>query len=137
MRCQWTSLAYLPGVRRFYSSSEGPLIIQTNIPAPNTGRIRVLALNRPAARNALSRALVSSLANEIADIQAQYGPNGEEVPVPENMGGSVGANLGHIRALVVSSAVDESFCAGADLKERKEMTQEEYDISGILSRPED
>lgn len=33
---------------------------------------------------------------------------------------------GPTRALVLASNVDAAFCAGADLKERKGMTKEEY-----------
>lgn len=35
-------------------------------------------------------------------------------------------NKGPTRALILASAVDSCFCAGADLKERKGFTQEEY-----------
>jgi methylglutaconyl-CoA hydratase len=33
---------------------------------------------------------------------------------------------GPTRAVVIASAVDTCFCAGADLKERKTFTQQEY-----------
>ncbi|KAJ2904572.1 hypothetical protein MKZ38_007771 [Zalerion maritima] len=127
--------ALLTSHSRPYSSSftnnninnSQPIIIRSDIPAPHTGHIRILELNRPSARNAISRALLSSLAHEITDIATQYDPSsGAEVPKPPKFGGAAGPNKrGHTRALVLASAVDESFCAGADLKERKSMSQEE------------
>ncbi|AEO68271.1 f9a38b36-56e3-492c-8f91-9ee70a3ab0b0 [Thermothielavioides terrestris] len=120
-------------LRRAYYSSEanaGPMIRVTNLPAPNSGHIRILELNRPAARNAISRALLSSLRGEIDAVHAQYDPaTGEELPTPswnKRFGGVAGDDQkGPTRALILASAVDTSFCAGADLKERKTFTQED------------
>jgi methylglutaconyl-CoA hydratase len=110
---------------RTYSSDAGPIINVVNLPAPNTGHIRILELNRPAARNAISKALLASLRAEIDDIQSQYTKTGEEAPTTR-FGGAAGANeVGPTRALVLASAVDASFCAGADLKERRGFTPEE------------
>ncbi|KAK4174689.1 putative methylglutaconyl-CoA hydratase [Triangularia setosa] len=117
--------------RCFYSTeAPGPLLRITDIPAPSTGHIRILELNRPSARNAISRALLDSLRSEIEDIHAQYdSATGEELPTPswkKRFGGVVGEDeKGPTRALVIASAVDASFCAGADLKERRGFTQEE------------
>lgn len=77
------------------------------VPAPGSGHIRVLLLNRPEARNALSRQLLDSLARQVDAIAAEGGN-------------------GPTRALIVASNVNEAFCAGADLKERVGMTKEEY-----------
>jgi methylglutaconyl-CoA hydratase len=111
---------------RPYSSDAGPLINVINLPAPNTGHIRVLELNRPAARNAISKALLAALRAEIDDVHAQYTPEGDEKPLPARFGGAAGPDQrGPTRALVLASAVDASFCAGADLKERRGFTQEE------------
>ena len=116
---------------RFYSTENaGPLIRITDIPAPSSGHIRILELNRPAARNAISRALLNNLRDEIDAIHAQYdAATGDELPTPEweqRFGGVAGEpKKGPTRALIVASAVDSSFCAGADLKERKGFTQEE------------
>lgn len=104
--------------RRPYSSDVGPLINVVNLPAPNTGHIRVLELNRPSARNAISRALLAALRAEIDDVHAQYTPDGDEKSAALGQSGPT-------RALVLASAVDASFCAGADLKERRGFTQEE------------
>lgn len=111
--------------RRLYSTSE-PLIRVTNLPAASTGHIRILELNRPQARNAISKALLDSLRAEIHDVQNQYGPDGEEISPAQRFGGAAGVDeKGPTRALILASAVDTCFCAGADLKERRGFTQEE------------
>lgn len=113
-------------LRSQYSTS-APLITVTNVPAPNTGHIRVLELNRPAARNAISRSLLAALRTEVDGVHAQYGPDGEELPAKKIFGGAAGADeKGPTRALILASAVDSCFCAGADLKERRGFTKEEY-----------
>ncbi|KAI1139123.1 ClpP/crotonase [Hypoxylon sp. FL0543] len=117
-----------PAIRflRLYSSDAGPLIRITNLPAPNTGHIRILELNRPSARNAISKALLAALRAEVEDVQSQYTIEGQEVPRPPRFGGAAGMDQkGPTRALILASAVDASFCAGADLKERRGFTQEE------------
>ncbi|KAF2629899.1 ClpP/crotonase [Macroventuria anomochaeta] len=103
-----------PGSRLFvrpiqrcaYSSAPSPVINVVNYPAPHSGNIRILSLNRPAARNAISRQLLSELNQQITSIhnEGQTGPT---------------------RALILASEVDTSFCAGADLKERVTFTQED------------
>lgn len=113
--------------RLYSASTEAPLVRVTDVPAPNSGHIRILELNRPSARNAISKALLSSLREEINKVHAQYDSvTGEELPLPQLFGGAAGPNKrGHTRALVLASAVDTSFCAGADLKERRTFTQDE------------
>lgn len=112
--------------RRLYSSTTEPLIRVTNLPAASSGHIRILELNRPGARNAISRDLLATLRAEIDDISGQYGPNGEELTVPKRFGGAAGVDeKGPTRALVIASAVDTCFCSGADLKERRGFTQGE------------
>lgn len=111
-------------------ANTGPLLRVTNLPAPNSGHIRILELNRPAARNAISRGLLSSLREEIDAVHEQYdAATGEEIPPAswnKRFGGIAGEDQkGPTRALILASAVDTSFCAGADLKERKTFTQEE------------
>ncbi|KAK3317668.1 ClpP/crotonase-like domain-containing protein [Cercophora scortea] len=112
--------------------ADGPLVRVTNLPAPGSGHIRILELNRPEARNAISRALLSALRDEIDAVHAQYDPaTGEEIPVPswnKKFGGTVGdEKMGPTRALIIASTADTSFCAGADLKERRGFSQEETD----------
>ncbi|KAL7898205.1 ClpP/crotonase-like domain-containing protein [Trichoderma sp. SZMC 28014] len=114
--------------RRLYSTPSEPLIRVTNLPAGanSNGHIRVLELNRPQARNAISRDLLASLRAEIDDVQSQYGPNGEEISPKQRFGGAAGVDEhGPTRALILASAVDTCFCAGADLKERRGFTPEE------------
>ncbi|KAI0382547.1 ClpP/crotonase [Hypomontagnella monticulosa] len=130
-----------PAIRflRLYSSDAGPLVRVTNIQAPNSGHIRILELNRPSARNAISKALLASLRAEVDDVQSQYTIEGQELPPPPRFGGAAGVDQkGPTRALILASAVDASFCAGADLKERRGFTQEETaqflaDLRGTFS----
>lgn len=96
-----------PIQRCAYSSAPAPAINVTNVPAPHSGSIRILSLNRPAARNAISRQLLTELHHQVNSIQSE-------------------GDAGPTRALILASEVDTSFCAGADLKERATFTQEEY-----------
>ncbi|KAL2829682.1 ClpP/crotonase-like domain-containing protein [Aspergillus cavernicola] len=90
-----------------YSTGPDDAVIQTQyVPAPGSGNIRVLLLNRPNARNALSKSLLTSLAQHVQSIASEGGN-------------------GPTRALVIGSNSDAAFCAGADLKERLLMTKEE------------
>jgi methylglutaconyl-CoA hydratase len=114
----------------YSTDNAGPEVRVTDIPAPNSGHIRILELNRPAARNAISRSLLYSLRDEIDAVHAQYdAATGNEIPQPswnKRFGGVAGEDQkGPTRALIIASAVDTSFCAGADLKERKGFTPEE------------
>lgn len=79
------------------ASSATSLINVTNIPAPHTGLIKILSLNRPSARNAISRGLLTELNQQTNDIRDE----GEKGPT---------------RAVILASQVDACFCAGADLK---------------------
>jgi methylglutaconyl-CoA hydratase len=95
----------LPRTRSLSTQVKPPLtVLQT--PAPHSGHIRILFLNRPEARNALSRQLVSDLGKQIDAVNAEGG-------------------LGATRALIIASEIDQAFCSGADLKERKTFTQDE------------
>jgi methylglutaconyl-CoA hydratase len=99
------SLPQIP--RKSYSavSQPSPIRAETHA-APHSGNIRVLLLDRLETRNALSRQLTSELTRHVDEIQAEQG-------------------TGETRAVVIASNVDKAFCAGADLKERKDMTQAE------------
>lgn len=94
-----------------------------NIPAPHLGHIRILSLNNPKSRNAISRQLLSELRTEIDVVK-------DQVDNEEARGEVVGEGT---RVLILASEVDEAFCAGADLKERKEMSHIEY-VYAFLSR---
>lgn len=102
-----STFSYRVTVARFSTSSDNAVIQTQHVPAPGSGNIRVLLLNRPKARNAISRDLLDGLARNVKSIAAE--------------GGS-----GPTRALVIGSNVDSAFCAGADLKERAGMSREEY-----------
>ncbi|ORY60838.1 ClpP/crotonase-like domain-containing protein [Pseudomassariella vexata] len=111
---------------RAYSRDAEPLIRVTNLAAPGSGHIRVLELNRPSSRNAISKALLAAVRTEVEDVQAQYTSEGNEVPEVPRFDGAAGSNkVGPTRALILASASDASFCAGADLKERRGFTTEE------------
>lgn len=88
------------------ASSNTDTINVQQIPAPGSGYVRVLLLNRPKARNAISKELLNALRFQVDAISAEQGN-------------------GPTRALVLASNSDSAFCAGADLKERKEMSKEE------------
>ncbi|KAI9829569.1 MAG: hypothetical protein M1819_006074 [Sarea resinae] len=90
-----------------YSTSVSKLIKATSVPAAHTGSIKILSLNRPEARNAISRQLLSELNHFVRSIHEE-------------------GDKGPTRALILSSEVDSCFCAGADLKERATFTQQQY-----------
>ncbi|KUJ10695.1 ClpP/crotonase [Mollisia scopiformis] len=111
--------------RRAYSS-EAPLIKVLDVQAPNSGRMRILSLARPAARNAISRALLHELRTNIDKIASEYDTENNEVPPQKIFGGAAEVDeRGPTRALVLASEVDSCFCAGADLKERAGFSPEE------------
>ncbi len=68
-----------------------------------TEQVAVVTLNRPAQRNALNRPLLEALCARIE----QLAPRRD------------------VRAVVFTGAGDKSFCAGADLKERAGMSEEQ------------
>jgi methylglutaconyl-CoA hydratase len=92
--------------RTYAAASQASPIRLQNHPAPHSGTIRVLLLDRPEARNALSRQLMTELRRHVDEIKAE-------------------GDTGGTRALVIASNVDKAFCAGADLKERRGMSQDE------------
>ncbi|CAK7214908.1 hypothetical protein SBRCBS47491_002310 [Sporothrix bragantina] len=116
----WTTKSRYSTSAPSSSSSDEPLIVVTDLPAPGSGHIRILELNRPAARNAISRALLSALRTQVDDVAQQYDESGREVAAAVR-----GKELGPTRALIVASALDSCFCAGADLKERRTFTPED------------
>jgi methylglutaconyl-CoA hydratase len=114
-------------LRRLYSSKSTPLINVTDVPAPSSGRIRILSLARPSARNAISRQLLWELRSHVNSIASEYNEQGEEVSPTLKFGGAAGTDeKAPTRALILASEVESCFCAGADLKERAGFTAEEY-----------
>lgn len=94
------------------SEGTGSTINIQQVPAPGSGYVRVLLLNRPKARNAISKELLNALRFQVDAIGAEQGN-------------------GPTRALVLASNADSAFCAGADLKERKGMSKEEYVVLSV------
>ncbi|CAI5508885.1 unnamed protein product [Closterium sp. Naga37s-1] len=104
--------------------------------------IAVVTLNRPAARNAISKQLLADMVHAMAEVKGAGGAKKVDVVgtaggagraagggMAEGSGGAEGVQeqTGNaaVRAVIIRSALDGVFCAGADLKERKGMTQEE------------
>ncbi len=96
-------------VQRFrYSVAAASQLIKVfNSPAPHAGSIRVLSLNRPHARNAISLQLLRDLKRHVQMLREEGGK-------------------GSTRVLILASEVDNCFCAGADLKERAGFNEQEY-----------
>jgi methylglutaconyl-CoA hydratase len=93
------------GVRPCSRQYSTPSLIRTEtFAAPHVGNIRLIALNRPEARNAISRSLLAALKAEIDVI--------DTAPTAT-------------RALIITSDVPGIFCAGADLKERATLSMDE------------
>lgn len=65
------------------------------------GRVALVTLNRPAKRNALSRALAQALVTTFHDL----------------------AGRRDLRAVVLTGASEQAFCAGADLTERRSLAR--------------
>ncbi|MBA2173983.1 enoyl-CoA hydratase [Halobacillus locisalis] len=65
--------------------------------------VYVLTLNRPEAANALSRDVLDALAERVDELKRSS----------------------QVRAVIVTGSGSKAFCAGADLKERKEMDDEQ------------
>jgi methylglutaconyl-CoA hydratase len=96
--------------RRPYSSSSSSTMKIIDYDAPHTGKIRVLLMDQPANRNALSRQFCKDFGEQIEVVKSQQ---------------SAKMSKESIRALILASNLDNAFCAGADLKERKGMSPEE------------
>src|SRR3954470_1211796 len=87
------------------------------------GYVVEIELHRPEALNALSTAL----AQELADVTAET------------------AQIGDVRAVLLTAAGDRAFCVGADLKERNAMSEDDLRaqrvvfrsaFGGVLRRPQ-
>ncbi|EAW12046.1 putative enoyl-CoA hydratase/isomerase family protein [Aspergillus clavatus NRRL 1] len=78
-------------------------LVVTHVPAAHTGVVKIIQLRRPEAKNAISWQMLRELSSEIEEVHRESHTNGT-------------------RALIIASAVEGIFCAGADLKERKQMT---------------
>ncbi|KAH9845547.1 Enoyl-CoA hydratase isomerase [Teratosphaeria destructans] len=108
---QW--LNGVAAMRRGVSSLSSSIHI-SSVPAPHSGSIAVISLNRPRARNAISTQLLSELGGVVEGLHREGG----------------GGGTGSTRALILASECDDAFCAGADLKERVNMSQ--ADVEAFL-----
>lgn len=105
---QWVKAAARQ--QRSYASALGAALKISSLPAPHAGTITVLSLDRPKARNAISKQLLSELNGVVEGLHKEGGQ-------------------GSTRALILASECDNAFCAGADLKERFDMAPEEYVVA--------
>lgn len=98
---------------------EDKTIIVKTVPAPHLGHIRILSLNSPRNRNALSRQMVRELTGELIYTREQL-YRATEIELDKMV-----PYQDFPRVLILASEVDGTFCAGADLKERISMTRDE------------
>ncbi|XP_064484028.1 methylglutaconyl-CoA hydratase, mitochondrial-like [Ornithodoros turicata] len=101
-------------LRRFatQTSSSSSEVLLERLSGKNEG-VAVLALNRPAARNAISRSLLEATEDVVQTLQRDTS----------------------LRVLLLRSLVPGVFCAGADLKERATMS--ERDVGPFVKRLRD
>lgn len=116
--CLRRSIACYPSsLLRSYSTATDPSQLATLTPLSAIAKselgsvsqydehISVLTLNRAPAKNAISRALLAEMDQHVTSLLTSS----------------------HVRALLIHSSVPGTFCAGADLKERKGMSKPEVD----------
>jgi methylglutaconyl-CoA hydratase len=119
------SIAFTNFTKRCYAVASPSVDNQQNelllnyIEKENQGKIAVLAFNRPQAKNAFGRNVVSKFIEYIDILRFEK----------------------DVRALIIRSIVPGIFCAGADLKERLKMKPEEVGplvakMRGVLSNIE-
>lgn len=92
---------------RLLSTSSSPELVVDLLPAfpsepANPSRIAVLRMSRHASKNALGRQMLAELSTAV------------KTTLPSDP---------TLRAVILTSSVERVFCAGADLKERKTMSQ--------------
>ncbi|XP_017462083.1 PREDICTED: methylglutaconyl-CoA hydratase, mitochondrial [Rhagoletis zephyria] len=98
-----TSPRLLNALRTFATADTGKEEILVERLGGERKGITVISLNRPQAKNSFSRSLVKAFENVLDELEHDNGS----------------------RCVILRSASPGIFCAGADLKERKTMTQEE------------
>ena len=89
-----------------HTDARNSLIVDTYT-APSVGVIKVLTLNELRTLNALSKQMTTELSEEVESIHSEQKP-------------------GETRVVIVRSAAEKAFCAGANLKERADMSIDEY-----------
>lgn len=88
---------------RFFSSPAAEFTHSTH---PNNSHVAILTMDRPKAKNALGKQMMSEFTTALTALQ----------------------HCNDTRCVILRSNVEGVFCAGADLKERKEMSQQEAAI---------
>ena len=101
--CNKILLGSTPRTTRGFSSLQD-CILKLPDPTTNSSGTAILSFNRQQQRNALGVNMVNELLSCLEFIKFNHTEQG-------------------IRCLVINSAVKGTFCAGADLKERSQMTQ--------------
>ncbi|XP_007534526.2 enoyl-CoA hydratase domain-containing protein 2, mitochondrial isoform X1 [Erinaceus europaeus] len=94
-----------PRARGCASAAGNPEIQVRALAGPNQGVTEIL-MNRPRARNALGHVLVSEMLEALAQLRQDW----------------------QVRVLLFRSGVKGVFCAGADLKEREQMSETEVGV---------
>ncbi|KAH8588892.1 putative enoyl-CoA hydratase/isomerase family protein [Bisporella sp. PMI_857] len=102
-------------VENNFNAITPPALNITTMQAPHIGSIRVIELNRPEAKNAISLKMLRHLNEEVEQIYHEQDISGT-------------------RVLILASALEDVFCAGADLKERMAMSIAEVDEFMALFR---
>uniref|UniRef100_A0A1A9V7K5 Enoyl-CoA hydratase n=1 Tax=Glossina austeni TaxID=7395 RepID=A0A1A9V7K5_GLOAU len=102
LRCSVFAMRFINFRRSYSVASEGREILVERL-AGNQSGITVLGLNRPEAKNAFSRDLVDTFSDILVDLKKDNSS----------------------RVVVLRSLTPGVFCAGADLKERKGMSDKE------------
>ncbi|KAL9578446.1 MAG: hypothetical protein Q9212_005712 [Teloschistes hypoglaucus] len=102
--------------------SKSSLINVRDIPAPHCGHIRVISLNSPHNKNAISTQLLNELEREVSEINEHALLEAKALD-EGNPDTAIGAGT---RVVIFESGVDHVFCAGADLKERATMSPRQY-----------
>ena len=102
------SLLTLRAVQSSFRGEAPQFLRIRDYPAPHTGHIRTISLDSPHNRNAISTLLLAELREQIQKLKGHDG------------------RRGGTRVLILASEIDEAFCAGADLKERAQMSKREY-----------
>jgi hypothetical protein len=93
-------------------------LVVSDIPVPNSaeGIVKIIQLNRPLQRNALSSQLIAELASQISAIHSE-------------------GDRGKTRAVILASTSAGTFCSGSDMKERQSMNDGE--VNTFLSEARD
>lgn len=115
-----SSLSYF--TKRYYSEQISNIMIH-DIRAPTSGKVRVISLNRPAKRNAISRQLLKELREAIDQIHTEYS---EYEKYHQSTHRKKDKKLQPTtRVIILTSSIESCFCAGADLIERESFTAKE------------